>query len=341
MKKSRSFWFVLILLILITAATAVAIFFAQRNAHLSGIKKEGLKTYDRYYAFITDEENSSFWKEVYEGAHEEGENTDAFVENFASNLAVSYSIEERIRIAVASGVDGIIVENLNRKAEKNEIAAASEVGIPVVLVGGNDDAETGRISYVGVSRYDLGGIYGRQVVILAKKLLTDQGEVKITVLTGKGADAESQKLLISTIRDYVAADTDLYGRIKFNTCEIDDLGTFASQRSVTELLMDPENVPDILITLNEEHTNSAYQATVDNNIVGKCNIIGYYDSESIRRAIENEILYATITVDAIQMGKDCTTALNEYLDSGYVSEFFMADTYVVDKDSVYAGEGAE
>ena len=109
MKKSRSFWFVLILLILITVATAVAIFWAHRNAHLSGTKEEELKTYDRYYAFITDEENSSFWKEVYEGAHEEGENTDAFVENFASNLAVSYSIEERIRIAVASGVDGIIV----------------------------------------------------------------------------------------------------------------------------------------------------------------------------------------------------------------------------------------
>lgn len=339
--RGRYHWILPLLLVLTTIATALALFWSQRSANLSGKKEEALKTYDRYYAFISDEENSSFWKEVYEGAHKEGEDTDAFVEDFASDLAVGYSLEERIRIAVASGVDGIIVENVNRNAEKNEIAAATEAGIPVVLVGGNDDAGTGRISYVGISRYDLGGLYGRQVVILAKKLLNDRKRLKITVLTGKNADAESQKLLISTIRDSVSADADLYGRIDFETREIDDFGTFASQRSVTELLMDPENVPDILVALNEEHTNSAYQAAVDNNVVGQCSIIGYYDSESIRKAIENEILSATITVDAVQMGKDCTTALNEYLDSGYVSEYFMADTYVVDKETVKAQGGEE
>ena len=340
-ERGRTFWILPVVLILLTVATVAALYWAQRNAGLSGKKEEALKTYDRYYAFISDEENSSFWKEVYAGARAEGEETNVFVEDFASDLAVGYSLEERIKIAVASGVDGIIVENVNRNAEKNEIAAATEAGIPVVLVGGNDDAGTGRISYVGISRYDLGGLYGRQVVILAKKLLTDRGRLKITVLTGKNMDAESQKLLISTIRDSVGADADLYGRVDFDTCEIDDFGTFASQRSVTELLMDPENVPDILIALNEEHTNSAYQAVVDNNVVGQCCIIGYYDSESIRKAIENEILSATITVDAVRMGEDCTTALNEYLDSGYVSEYFMADTYVVDKETVKTEGGEE
>ncbi len=330
-----------ILLIIITIATAVSLFLVQRNAARSEKKDETLKTYDRYYAFISEEQNSSFWEEVYGGARSEGEKTDAYVEDFASDLAVGYSLEERIRIAIASGVDGIIVENANRTTEKNEIAAASAAGIPVVLVGGNDDAGTGRISYAGVSRYDLGGIYGRQVVILAKKLLADRGRVKITVLTGEGADAEAQRLLISTIRDIVTADVDLYGRIDFATQEIDDVGTFASQRSITEFLMDPENVPDILVALSEEHTNSATQAVVDNNVVGQCNIIGYYDSENIRKAIESEILYATISVNAAQLGEDCTTALNEYLDSGYVSEYFMADTYVVDHETVSAEGGEE
>ena len=247
-----------------------------------------------------------------------------------------------MKIAINSHVDGIIVENVGRASVKNEIAAAAEAGIPVVLAGsGDDDAETGRISFVGVSRYDLGGMYGRQVAVLAKKLLNDKDRVRITVLTGRDSDAESQKLLISAIREILSQDTDLYGKIDFETYEIDDIGTFASQRSVTDMLMDPSNVPDILVTLNEDHTNSAYQAVIDNNIVGRCNIIGYYDSEVIRDAIENEILYSTVTVDAFQMGRYATDALNEYLDTGYVSEYFAADSYAIDHDTVVSEGGAQ
>ena len=332
---------VLVILILITFATATVVFLVQRRILSESETQETAKEYGRYYAFISDDDDSSFWKEVYDGAKVAGDEADAYVEDFAADLAVTYSTEERIKVAVAAGVDGIIVENVGRASVKNEIAAAAEAGIPVVLAGsGDDDAETGRISFVGVSRYDLGGMYGRQVAVLAKKLLNDKDRVRITVLTGRDSDAESQKLLISAIREIPSQDTDLYGKIDFETYEIDDIGTFASQRSVTDMLMDPSNVPDILVTLNEDHTNSAYQAVIDNNIVGRCNIIGYYDSEAIRDAIKNEIIYSTVSVDAFQMGRYAADALSEYLDTGYVSEYFTADSYAVDHSTV-VGEGGE
>lgn len=331
---------VLIVLILVTLITGIVIYGIQRGILNEADSEDQVKEYTRYYAFISDDDDTSFWNEVYEGARVEGDETDVFVEDFASDLAVTYSTEERIRIAVAAGVDGIIVENVGRNSVKNEIAAATEAGIPVVMAGnGDDDAATGRVSFVGVSRYDLGGMYGRQVAVLSKKLLEDRNVVRITVLTGKDSDAESQKLLISAIREILSQDTDLYGKIAFDTYEIDDIGDFASQGSVTDMLMDPANVPDILITLNEDHTNSAYQAVIDNNIVGQCNIIGYYDSEAIRNAIRNQIIYSTVSVDAFQMGRYAADALNEYLDTGYVSEYFTTDAYAIDYDTVISEGG--
>ncbi|MBQ6441333.1 MAG: hypothetical protein IJJ13_01905 [Lachnospiraceae bacterium] len=49
-EKGLIFWILLAVLILLTVATVVALYFAQRNAGLSGKKEETLKTYDRYYA---------------------------------------------------------------------------------------------------------------------------------------------------------------------------------------------------------------------------------------------------------------------------------------------------
>ena len=336
-KENRNFIMTafLIVLLMLTAIISAIIFRVQSIKRLGGPGADEPAVYDRYYAFIIDDDDSSFWNGVYEGARRYGEKTGAFVEEFASNLTEDLSPAERIRVAVACGVDGIIVENTDKKSVKKEIAAAAKAGIPVILTGsGDDDASTGRISFVGISRYDLGGVYGKQVTILAKKLLTDRDSVKITVLTGRDADEQSQKLLISTIRESIAKDSDLYGRIEFDIKEIEDRGTFASQKPVTDLLMSPDNVPDILVALNEDLTLSSYEAVIDNNVVGRCNIIGYYDSESIREAIENEVIYSTVSVDAAQMGEYCASALDEYIDTGYVSEYFMADSYAVDVDTV-------
>ena len=77
-----------------------------------------------------------------------------------------------------------------------------------------------------------------------------------------------------------------------------------------------------------------YQAVIDYNRVGKTNIIGYYDSDTILNAVQKEIIFSTISMDTAQMGKYCVNALNDYLDEGYVSDYYTVDTYVVDQDNI-------
>ena len=333
--KRRYTILTLILLIAVTAIASAILFKLQFDYLTRPEDVEIDKTYDRYYAFISESEDTVFWQEVYESVKKEGEAHNICVEDFASEMGSRYTAAERTRLAVWSDVDGIIAEG-SSSALKSALIEADEAGIPVVLVG-NDNTEVPRKSFVGVSRYDLGLLYARQIAGLSKKLLNDRDSVNVMILNGAEESGAAQDLLINTIYESLTNDADLTGRIYFNTREIQTAGSFAAQEAVMDLLLESEaegEVPDILVAFSGDITNSSYQALIDLNLIGRCNIIGYYISDTIRDAIENENIYATIMTDADTMGKSAFSALEEYTESGYVSEYFAVDAYVLTKDSL-------
>lgn len=303
--------------------------------------------YDKYYAMITSNDGAVFWQEVYAGAKQGGEEVGDYVELFAGDLGVEYSMEERMEIAIASQVDGIIVEGEDSRSLRDAITKANESGIPVVVIS-KDVPDSGRISFVGISRYDLGQTYGRQTCELVGDILTNreqnstqEDKIWVMVLASQEQDGNGQNLLMSGIREEIAKDSELESRIELETYLIDDEGAFAAEEAIRDIFMGKEDVPDVLVCLNELHTSCAYQAVIDYNKVGITNIIGYYDSETILNGVEKEVIYSTVSMDAKQMGRYCATALSEYLDTGYVSEYFTVDTYVVNKSNVEDYLGGE
>ena len=98
--------------------------------------------------------------------------------------------------------------------------------------------------------------------------------------------------------------------------------------------MGEDKLPDIIICLNEINTTCVYQAVVDYNKVGVINIIGYYDSQTILKAIERNVIYATVSVDAKALGEYCIEALTEYNQMGHVSNYYSVDTAVIHADNV-------
>ena len=61
------------------------------------------------------------------------------------------------------------------------------------------------------------------------------------------------------------------------------------------------------------------------------------------KAIERNVIYATVSVDTMQMGKYCVDALTEYHELGYTSQYFTTDITLIYKDNVseYLGGGNE
>lgn len=341
--------FSLISLMVLITLGGMVIFKAQFDKSNSVEDREEYVKYDRYYAMITSDDRADFWQAVYNGAREEGTNESAYVEFFAGDMGARYSMEERMEIAIAADVDGIILEGEDNDSLRSEIRKAGENGIPVVVVN-QDVVESGRISFVGIGRYDLGQTYGRQTCELAEEMLKARdvekhgegpGEkLQIRVLISQEADSNGQNLMMSGIREAIGADETLENRIELDTCTIDDSGAFTAEESIRDIFMGQDDVPDILVCLTEIYTTCAYQAVIDYNRVGITNIIGYYDSDTIRAGVEKEVIYCTISMDAEQMGRYCVYALSEFLDVEHVSEYFSVDTYVVNKENVggYGGD---
>ena len=323
-----------------TAFFGALLFKLQYDYRTKTEDKEPEKIYSGYYAYISESEDDEFYKEAFQSAQKAGEKTDVCVEDFASELKTRYSAAERIRLAVWSGVDGIIAEGKSASF-KNALKEAEDAGIPVVLIG-NDDVETGRVSFVGASGYNIGLLYGRQASELSKKILNNQDYVSVLILSTQEDSSTSQDLIINTIQDFLTKDEDLNRRLSIRTVGVSSSATFVSQEEVMNILLDSQkndDVPDVVIALTSELTNSAYQGIIDLNLTRQCNIIGYYASDSIREAIKNESIYSSVVTDASEMGLYSVQALNEYLDSGYVSEYYAVSSSVLTKDDISKAKG--
>jgi ribose transport system substrate-binding protein len=293
--------------------------------------------YKYHYVIISEEEDAEFWDAIYQGALEKGKEEDAYVEKIGSNLSISYSLYDLMKIAIASKVDGIILEPNGEENINELINEADAVGIPVVTVLKDtilSDNSTGqinnrtnlskRISFVGINSYSQGQAYGKQVVETI-----DEGKSNIMVLMNEDILDPSQDVIYTSIREIIGAR-----QVTVKSASINTQSAFGSEEDIRNIIMDKDNPPDVLVCLTAVDTLCAYQAVVDYNKVGKIDIIGYYDSDMILRAIEKNIVHSTMTTDANLMGTYCVEALTEYRKTKKVNDYYSVGTMVINKDNV-------
>lgn len=291
-------------------------------------------SYDKYYALITEDSGDIFWQSVYEGALKEGKGSGVYVEMFGENLSGEYSKEELMKIAIHSKVDGIIVEADESEEMQEQIRRAHEAGIPVVTAL-YDNSESLRQSYVGVNSYNLGLEYGDQICKMIKR--KPEGEYSVLVLLDKEKTDSNQNILIGAIRERIQAQG-MEHRITVETAQVKNDSMFAAEETIRDIFMEAEQLPDVMVCLNESNTSCVYQTVVDYNKVGQIEIIGYYTSETILSAIEKEIIYSTIAIDTQQMGEYCVEALNEYIQSGRVSDYYGVDVSLINAETLASSE---
>lgn len=290
-------------------------------------------TYDRYYIMITQEGKSAFWQSVYQGAYERALEENVYVDWLGSEQMQGYSVEEQMEIAIASGVDGIIVTAGENETLRELIDRAAESGIPVVTLYG-DSTQSARCSFVGVGAYNLGREYGRQALKIMKERLTDVTErpIRVTLLVNSYANSLDQNIIYSGIQETIEQERG-EAVVEISLQAVDDTNAFSVEESVRDIFLG-DSVPDILICLNELNTTCAYQAVVDYNKVGAVSILGQYTSDTILNAIDRNVIYATVNIDTPQMGGFCIDALQEYHDLGYTSQYFTADISLISRENV-------
>lgn len=287
--------------------------------------------YDQYYVMITEDRKSDFWQSVYRGAYERGQEENIYVDLLGEHLSQEYSREDLMRIAMTSGVDGIFVESDESDEMLQMIDEAVDRGIPVVTLYG-DNTHSERCSFVGVGSYNLGREYGRQVLKLAAAQ-ENSDVLDVAVLVNAHALNSAQNIVCSGIQDTLEQEKLQEPEVELSLITVDDTNTFSVEESIRDIFME-KKLPDIIICLNELNTTCVYQAVVDYNCVGEVSILGYYDTDTILKAIERNVINATISIDTEQMGAFCVDALREYYRYGYTSQYFTADVTIIDQNNV-------
>ena len=322
--------------VILIAITILLVVFFRGNVRKNE-KKVALKDYSDYYVMISEDRESDFYRAVYESALEAAREKDAFVEFLGDNLSQEYSKEDLLRIAIASKVDGIILVADDNDETKELINEATKNDIQVVTLY-SDCANSKRISFVGIGSYNLGREYGSRIISIAREKVSLSGSsdtiVNVDVLFDLNTDDSGQSIMMSGIQDVVASAS-LSSNIVINAVSVDPTNTFSVEGSIRDIFVNTDGVvPDIIVCPNEIDTTSVYQAVVDYNKVGIVNILGYYDSDTILKAIDRNVISATATLDTKQMGTFCIEALNDYRTLGTTSQYFTADITMIDQENV-------
>lgn len=358
--KKNNFTLILITTLVFTVVTSV-IGIVVFRFYISNFSETGDEIrYQRYYVLITEDRKASFWQSVYQGAYEAGLEEETYVELLGSNLSSNYSREDLMRIAIDSGVDGIMVEADESEQMSGLIDEAAAAGIPVVTLYG-DNTHSDRCSFVGVGSYNLGREYGRQVLAIiderknTSEVYVTKSEdasytvdiqvqperpVKVAVLVNSYAQDSAQNILCSGIQETIERENTTGTEIELTLVSVDDTNAFSAEESIRDIFME-EELPDIIICLNELNTTCVYQAVVDYNKVGQVSILGYYDSDTIIKAIDRNVIYATVSIDTQQMGQYCIDALTEYYEIGNTSQYFTVDITLINKDNVSSYMGGD
>ena len=311
--------------------------------------EEAGKTYNRYYMMIT-EEDSSLWRSIYEGICTRSEADQVCTDYLNDDMDSTYTVEDRMRVAIASSVDGIILNASENETMTDLINEAADEGIPVVTLY-TDHTQSRRCSFVGIGSYNLGKEYGSKALELIQagtgretKAAGDSApaSVNVMVLASSRVQSLDQNILYAGIQETIDQGKTADVQVNFELKAIDDTSAFSAEEAIRDIFLQ-DNLPDIMICLNEQNTTCAYQAVVDYDRVGEVSILGYYDSETILNAIERGTLDATVSIDTAQMGRYCIDALEEYYELGNTSEYFTADITMIDQDNVasYLEEGAD
>jgi len=278
------------------------------------------------YVIIADDERSSFWDHVYQGASEYGASHQAYVHVMGSDLAANYSKDQLFEIAIDSKVSGIIVEGTESPEQIALINRAAENKIPVITMI-NDSYGSNRLSFVGIGNYNLGREYAREVIKIANK-----NTKNVLMLCDEAYDDMTQNLLVNGFNETISNEGN-HLTFENELVTLDNKNVFDSQVTINSIL-NRDELPEIIICFNENATVTAYQAVVEHNLVGKVKIIGYYVSDTILNAIDKEVISATIYLSAEDMGSTAIKALNEYQTTGRVSDYITIEAKVIDKNNV-------
>ncbi len=272
------------------------------------------RVYDRHYLFVSSDE-SQMLQDIFAQTCEACETSGVYLEWCSRGAPEKHTAAECVDIAVAMNADGIILYPDKSLGLEEAISKAVGAGVPVVTIL-RDLPDSGRVSYIGVSNYQMGELYGGQLLSLL-----DKGENNVCLLTDNSDSENETQLLYTQIVQAILNGAPSGKTMNLKTERIDSQTNFDAEEVIRNILLG-KDAPDILICQDIVQTECAIQALIEYNLVGSVQVIGYYVTDTVVSALRQELIPVTMTIDTRTLGEDSVQALDEYLELGRTSSYY-------------------
>ena len=223
---------------------------------------DGYRTYNRHYLFVSSDV-SRMLTDIYERCSQSCEKSGAWLEWCGKETPGNYSAADCIDISIAMKADGIIVYPDGSDNLSGAITRASEAGIPVITVL-RDLPDSDRVSYVGVSNYQMGDI--------AEVDVTPSGFLRVAAQTAKQViiqhirEAERGKIYDEYIEKENEIMTGIVERIEPKAVYVDlgrTEGVLDRDEMIPgEVLHDEDHIKVYILEVHKTSQNAGYTPQV-------------------------------------------------------------------------------
>jgi len=251
---------------------------------------------------ITRELDTPFWAKVERGARAAAEQDGASLEVWGTYGTNRDDFLKNIEVAIASKVDGIIVQGLDTDEFKSltKVKAASR-GIPVITVANDVPMnESLRRTYVGSDQMEAGSMIARQLV-------SDMGFVGKVVLMVSDRQEYFQRSRLTGILDVL----NTYPKIVTKIVAAGD--SREAVASATNVLLNEEPDADAFIAVSANHAGSIIQEISKRMRVDNFFIYSFDDSPETLTLMQQGKIDALIAQSPEAMGGESVALMIKWL----------------------------
>ncbi|AST07160.1 sugar-binding protein [Anoxybacillus flavithermus] len=269
---------------------------------------------------ISQEFDNPYWRKIEQGAKEAGKNYDVNIEYIGP---LRTSVDEQVKLlekAIASRVDGIIVQNLKDEAFIPLIDKAISRNIPVITIDA-DAPKSRRIAYVGTNNFEAGQLLGKAVVSRV------EGERELGVMIGTDT-SENQRLRLQGFLSVIAE----HPRLKVVSVASSNISRIQASIQAEQML---RKHPHISVMVGTSALDAIGIRMATKNLHRQdIQIFGFDDVEETIEAIQQGDIVATVVQKPYDMGYSAVKLMVEHLSGKQIQKEHFTAIEVIDRQNV-------
>lgn len=276
---------------------------------------------------IVQSSDENFWTMFREGAKVAEEEKGVYVEFVPLSTLTVDSLREAVEMGVNAGVDGIALQAADSQQSQIIIDNAKEQGVRIITYE-DSNYNISDTPMVRTNSYSLGFSVGDMAVEATG------GNATVALVINSSANDGEEEYTNNIIQGIKSAFSP-YGKIDLPYPNIHPINTdmFEAEK-VTSDILESEQIPELIICLDEKVTPGIAQILVDRNLVGDIKVVGYGITEQTLEYIQHGVIYGTICPVSYEIGYKTVTSMVQLLEGETVSEAIDTSLFTIDKDNV-------